>query len=206
MYSYLGKFFVCCSQRISSQQTGLRLEVKRLRSEQELLSLQKNFEKHDGICLPLEYLGSGHAYEFFDINGVPRAGFALVSGTKLRTIEQSPITIEDNRSLTEITAVWLDRQYKSHRVSFWLFVVGKALQSRNDELVYAVDMGKINLRKKIFNHIRAQTLYEGPVKCLDGMKHVTSEAVELATKASLFKGFMQLAAIEAYEGLWLLEK
>jgi len=199
MYRYLGKGFVCLSHRLQSQNGKSSFQVKRLKTEEEFESLQKNFEEHDGTCLPIDYLRSGQAYQFYDSKGECRAGFALVSGRMLRTVEQSPIEIAHDKKLTEITAIWLDREFKSLRVSFWLFVVGKALQSRDDELIYAVDTGKVNLRKKVFNYIRSQTLYEGPVKCLDGMKQVTLEAVELATKASLFRGFIHLAAIEAYQ-------
>ncbi|NBX15942.1 MAG: hypothetical protein EBR09_01100 [Proteobacteria bacterium] len=199
MFSLVGQGLIAVSEFTNLFLGCDKLYFKVLKSERDFSILQKKFEQADGIRLPADYLKQGRAFICFNDHLEPQGGFALIDNGPFRTLEQIPEDILQpvETKMTEITAVCLSPGHPLRRTRYWSFVVGQALCGHSSHLVYAVDSDKTALRERVFNHIRAHTLYEGPVKKLDGMSAATIEAVELTTKSHLAKGFVKLALNEA---------
>ncbi|MEN9826132.1 MAG: hypothetical protein RI953_1877 [Pseudomonadota bacterium] len=198
MYGLIGHGLVVFSELTNVFLGQEKIHFKKLDSERDLSILQDEFAEADGIRLPLDYLGRGKAFVCFNEQNEPQGGFALIDQGPFRTLEQLPENVvkPSDTSVTEITAVYLNPGHPLRRTRYWSFVVGKALTSDSQRIVYAVDSAKTALRERVFNHIRAHTLYEGPVRKLDGMLTESVEAVELTTKSHLAKGFLKLAILE----------
>jgi hypothetical protein len=199
MFSLIGQGLVVFSELTNLFLGDEKLYFKGLESERDFSILQRKFEKADGIRLPTDYLKQGRAFICFNNHLEPQGGFALIDNGPFRTLEQIPEEVLQpvETKMTEITAVCLSPGHPLRRTRYWSFVVGQALCGHSSHIVYAVDSEKTALRERVFNHIRAHTLYEGPVKKLDGMSVSTHEAVELTTKSHLAKGFLKLALNEA---------
>lgn len=198
MFTAIGHGFVVFSELTNTFLGHERLHFKILSSEKDFGVLQQKFEEADGIRLPIEYLKQGRAFVCFNENREAQGGFALIDKGPYRTLEQIPEDVLKpvESPMTEITAVWLSRGTTLRRIRYWSFVVGKALSGDSSRIVYAVDTEKTALRERLFNHIRAHTLYEGPVRKLEGMQSESVEAVELTTKTHIAKGFLKLALTE----------
>ncbi|MFZ9521529.1 MAG: hypothetical protein ACO3A4_13725 [Silvanigrellaceae bacterium] len=198
MYGLIGHGLVVFSELTNAFLGDDKIHFKRLNSERDLSVLSDKFAEADGIRLPLDYLARGQAFMCFNEQNQPEGGFALIEQGPFRTLEQLPENVvkPSETSVTEITAVYLKPGHPLRRTRYWSFVVGTTLASESRRIVYAVDMEKTALRERVFNHIRAHTLYEGPVKKLDGMLVESVEAVELTTKPHLAKGFLKLAVLE----------
>jgi hypothetical protein len=199
MFSLIGQGLVVFSEVTNLFLGDDKLYFKNLESERDFSILQRKFEQADGIRLPTDYLRQGRAFVCFNNHLEPQGGFALIDNGPFRTLEQIPEDVLQpvETKMTEITAVCLSAGHPLRRTRYWSFVVGQALCGHSFHIVYAVDSEKTALRERVFNHIRAHTLYEGPVKRLDGMSASTHEAVELTTKSHLAKGFLKLALTEA---------
>ncbi|MEY2988776.1 MAG: hypothetical protein RJB13_2297, partial [Pseudomonadota bacterium] len=153
----------------------------------------------DGVRLPISYLRQGRAFLCYDSKLIPQGGFALIEKGPFRSITQIPHAglLPLDGLFCELTAVCFNRGGSLRRSRFWSFVVGTALACPAQNIVYAVDTRKTALREQVFNHIRGSTIYEGPVKKLEGMTEETSEAVEVANKYQLTRGFLKLALRES---------
>jgi len=199
MFRIIGQGLVVFSEFTNAFLGREKLYFKTLTSDRDFSILQHKFEQADGIRLPTDYLKQGRAFVCFNNNLEPQGGFALIDQGPFRTLEQIPDDVAQpvETKMSEITAVCLSPGHPLRRTRYWSFVVGQALCGHSQHIVYAVDSEKIALRERVFNHIRAHTLYEGPVKKLDGMSATTVEAVELTTKAHLTRGFLKLALNEA---------
>lgn len=198
MFTLIGHGLVVFSEITNVFLGDEKLHFKSLSSERDFGILQRRFEEADGICLPIDYLKQGRSFICFNDKLEPQGGFALIDQGPFRTLEQLPENVLKpvDTAMTEITAVCLLPGHSLRRTRYWSFVVGKALSGHSHQIVYAVDSNKTALRERVFNHIRAHTLYEGPVKMLDGMNSESVEAVELTTKSHLAKGFVKLALHE----------
>lgn len=198
MFKSLGKS-LCGFSEISNSLLGPdRLIFKELVSDDELAVLQSGFKAADGIELPISYLKQGRAFICYNESMIPQGGFALIETGPFRSLAQIPHAGDFplERLVCELTAVWLKSGTSIRRSRFWSFVVGTALSSRAPNVIYAVDTSKVALRKRIFNHIRSFTIYEGPVQMLEGMQAPSVEAIELADKQRLATGFLKLAMLE----------
>ncbi len=198
MYKVAGTALIGLSNGINKFLLKNSVRALELSNHDELRILQRHFKYHDGTELPIEYLESGKSFVFLDRNNDVTAGFALIENCPLRSIEQIPVVPSEELlgGLCELTAVFSKVGSGVHRFRFWSFVIGTALASKSRYIVYAVDASKPTLRKNVFNYIRETILYEGPVKMLSGMSQQTIEAVEVASKLSLSKGFAFLAFME----------
>jgi hypothetical protein len=199
IYKLAGKGLIGLSNSINRVMLQSSVTAKELVSEDDLFVLQSHFKKHDGTELPIEYLKSGKSFVFVNDLGEAVAGFALIDSGPLRTLEQIPVNLDDDlvSRISELTAVFSKVGSGIHRFRFWSFVIGTALASNSHFIIYAVDADKPTLRKNVFNYIRTKVVYEGPVTMLAGMTKQTIEAVELASKLSLSRGFVLLAVLEA---------
>lgn len=208
MFSFLGRGLVAFSDLTNIFLGDDKLHFKSLTTERDYSTLQRSFEEADGIRLPVEYLKQGRAFVCFDDQLKPQGGFALIDKGPFRSLEQIPDDILKpvETAMTEITAVCLNRSNALRRTRYWSYVVGQTLCGHSERIVYAVDSDKTSLREQVFNHIRVHTLYEGPVKKLEGMDEEAVEAVELTTKSHLTKGFLKLALNEAGKIKSALEK
>jgi hypothetical protein len=195
VFSLMGRSLVATSELFNLFLFDEKLSFKRLDTERDFEILQREFERADGTRLPTDYLKQGRAFICFNEHLVPQGGFALIDKGPFRTLQQIPGDAAQpvEAAMTEITGVCLLPGHPLRRTRFWSYVVGQTLCGHSSRIVYAVDARKSALRDRIFNHIRAHTLYEGPVKRLDGMVAETIEAVELTTKVRLAKGFLRLA-------------
>lgn len=195
MFTLIGQGLIVFSEFTNLFLGDQKLFFKSLRSEKDYGILQREFALADGIRLPTDYLKQGRAFVCFNALLEPQGGFALIDNGPFRTLEQIPDAALQpvETDMTEITAVCLSPGHPLRRTRYWSFMVGHALCGHAPRLVYAVDAEKTQLRQRVFNHIRAHTLYEGPVKKLDGMSGESIEAVELTTKSHLAKGFLKLA-------------
>lgn len=195
MYNLVGKTMVRASEFYGACLGENHLQFLKLSDELDLERLQRLFEEADGIRLPIRYLKQGRAFVCTNKNGDVLGGFALIDQGPYRCLEQLPKEWGNLSSLrvTEITALCFTAKNRLSRLGFWSYVIGQALSGPSDELIYAVNSNKQALRERLFNHVRLQTLYEGVVRQLDGMSDSSHEAVELTTKAHLFKGFGKLA-------------
>jgi hypothetical protein len=198
MYKIAGSILIGLSNGINRFLLKNSVRALALSNHDELRILQTHFKDHDGTELPVEYLQSGKSFVFLDKNNDVTAGFALIENRSLRSIEQIPIAPSEELlgCISELTAVFSTVGSGVYRFRFWSFVIGTALASKSRYIVYAVDASKPTLRKNVFNYIRESILYEGPVKMLSGMSQQTIEAVEVASKSSLSKGFALLAVME----------
>lgn len=198
MYKIAGAALIGLSNGINRFFLKNSVRALELSNHDELEILQRHFKYHDGTELPVEYLKSGKSFVFMDRNNDVKAGFALIENCSLRSIEQIPVAPSDEflGCLSELTAVFSKVGSGVHRFRFWSFVIGTALASKSRYIVYAVDASKPTLRKNVFNYIRESILYEGPVKMLSGMSQQTIEAVEIASKLSLSRGFAFLSFME----------
>lgn len=199
MFTLVGHGLIFFSELTNVALGNDKLHFKSLESERDFKILQQKFQAADGIKLPTDYLKKGRAYVCFNSLLEAQGGFALIDNGPFRTLEQIPdgAAAPVEHSMTELTAVCLTPGNALRRTRYWSFVVGQALTSRADNIVYAVDAEKVSLREKVFNHIRTHVLYEGPVAQLEGMDSESVEAVEFATKAHLARGFLKLAVHEA---------
>jgi hypothetical protein len=199
MFSMIGQGLILFSEVTNAFLGEEKLQFKRLTSETDFEVLQNKFEELDGIRLPTDYLKQGRAFVCFNESLEAQGGFALIDNGPFRCLEQLPdeVSKPEQSAMTEITAVFLTRGRALRRTRYWSFVIGNTLLSQSSRIVYAVDSEKTALRERVFNHIRAHTLYEGPVKKLEGMSNESVEAVELTTKVHLAKGFLKLALKEA---------
>ena len=153
---------------------------------------RKMFLEKEGIALPLDYLS--RALVFFCRNSESRivGGFAVVLKGPFRALEQIPVgfSLPNDLHLEEINGLWLDKSTCiRRRIRFWTFTLGTVLGQKGNAIVYAVDSKKTILRETLFNHIRSWTVYEGPVKDLEGMPPLgkSIEAVEISRKSNLSK-------------------
>lgn len=199
MFNLLGNGLIVFSELTNSFLGKDKIHFKSSASDRDFATLQKSFEEADGIRLPIDYLKQGRAFVCFNEKLEPQGGFALIDQGPFRTLEQIPEDVlrPVEASVCEMTAVCLSPGHPLRRTRYWSYLVGQALCSQSPRLVYAVDAEKTALRERVFNHIRAHTLYEGPVKQLDGMSGEAIEAVELTTKSHLARGFFKLALLEA---------
>lgn len=198
MFNVVGQSFLAFSEFTNLFLGDEKISFKELETEKELKLLQNSFAQADGIKLPLKYLKQGRAFVCFNSRLETQGGFALIDRGPYRCLEQIPE--RDNQavehSITELTAVCLTPGEFLRRTRYWSFVIGTTLNSSAQNIIYAVDTDKTALRERMFNHIRRHTLYEGPVKKMEGMSSESTEAVELTTKSKLTMGFLKLAAQE----------
>jgi hypothetical protein len=199
IYRLAGRGLIGLSNSINRLVLQKSVNAKELFSDDDLSILQSHFKKHDGTELPIDYLKSGKSYVFVNALGEAVAGFALIDTGPLRTLEQIPVDLDADliSRISERTAVFSKVGSGIQRFRFWSFVIGTALASDSQFIIYAVDADKPTLRKNVFNYIRTKVVYEGPVTMLAGMTKQTIEAVELASKLSLSRGFVFLAVLEA---------
>lgn len=199
MFNKVGKSFVTFSEASNELLGSSGMVFREISVEADLLVLQRLFEEADGVRLPISYLQQGRAFICYDSNLTPQGGFALIERGPFRSITQIPDAgiLPFDGLFCELTAVCLSRGGSLRRSRYWSFVVGTALSCPAQNIVYAVDARKTALRKQIFNHIRSSTLYEGPVKKLEGMNEETVEAVEISNKYQLTRGFLKLAFRES---------
>lgn len=198
MFKGVGKSFIAFSEFSNTLLGNGSVFFKELCEEEDFILLQKMFEKADGVKLPTSYLKQGRAYICFNEQLVPQGGFALIEKGPFRCISQIPDAGYSplDSLVCELTAVCLSPGGSLRRSRFWSFVVGTALTSTAQSIIYAVDTRKTALREQVFNHIRSATVYEGPVKALEGMQEETIEAIEISHKAQLARGFLKLALKE----------
>lgn len=207
MFTLFGHGLIIFSELTNLFLNDEKLHFKNLECERDFRILQKQFETADGIRLPVDYLKQGRSFICFNSNLEPQGGFALIERGPFRALQQIPneeIAPVDS-SVSEMTAVCLSPGNALRRTRYWSYVVGKTLVGDSQKIIYAVDADKAALREGVFNHIRSHVLYEGPVKKLEGMANESVEAVELATKLSLARGFVKLAIKETKKIKRLIE-
>jgi hypothetical protein len=199
MFKKVGRGFIAYSEASNELLGDSRIYFRELCEENDFILLQTLFENADGVKLPTSYLKNGRAFLCFDSKHTPQGGFALIERGPFRSISQIPDAgvVPLDGLLCELTAVCFSRGSSLRRSRFWSFVVGTALSCPAENIIYAVDTRKKALREQVFNHIKSSTLYEGPVKILEGMSEVTTEAVEISNKLQLTRGFLKLAARES---------
>jgi len=199
MFKKIGRSFIAFSEASNELLGRSGIFFKELHEERDFVLLQTLFENADGVKLPTSYLRNGKAFVCYDKSLVPQGGFALIEKGPFRSISQIPEAgvLPLDGLFCELTAVCFNRGGSLRRSRFWSFVVGTALSCPAHNIVYAVDTRKTALREQVFNHIKSNTIYEGPVKILEGMNEATTEAIEISNKAQLTRGFLKLALRES---------
>lgn len=198
MFVLIGQTLLALSEATNLLLGDDKIHFCKMKSDRDLLLLQKAFEKADGIKLPIEYLKQGKAFVCVNNRLEIQGGFALIEQGPFRCLEQIPDCAPQtmDHSVTELTAVCLTAGPLLRRTRYWAFVIGTTLNGDGKHIIYAVDTKKTALRERMFNHIRRHTIYEGPVKKLNGMLEESFEAVEITSKAKLTRGFLKIAISE----------
>ncbi len=157
-----------------------------LKNDHDLFVYQQKVKNILGIEFPVSYLKQGKVRAFLDADGEIVAGYALITEGPFRTLSSIPGEVTnlpcDVESLSEVTALFIDRKVKSGvaRCQFWLtFSRELSNLSGKTHYMYAYDLEKTKL-KKLYRLANPTVLFEGRTLLLEGMAEESDESVEVA--------------------------
>lgn len=178
------------------------LNFQRASSTEEVVKLQQEFWKRDGVLFPEEYLNAGCCYLAHNANGELVGGFAVIRNAVPRTLLQLPESarnaflnsLKPGERIVETTGVWLRKQ-QSHltvAILFWSKLFSEVYRQRRTVNVFSCDSRKPRLLR-MYETSAGGVVYNGIITPLSGMENngAEEEVVFFARKFDFFRGYFK---------------